>query len=255
MSPDSKPRVGIPFRTSAEEAVNKRDKYDFYVRSIERAGGQAVPVSLKLPPAELAALARSLDAAILPGSPSDVDPARYGAARQPATADADPGREHTDYALLENAFADGKPLLAICYGIQILNVFLGGTLIQDIATEIGVAVQHVRGGLPISEDRFHVASIATDNSLARLASGRQARDPVEERINTAHHQAIRALGRGLRVTAQAPDGVVEAVEWTGDTNWVVGVQWHPERMPGHALSEALFRQLVLAASGALRGAR
>ena len=252
MSPDSKPRIGIPFRTSAEEAVNKRDKYDFYVQSIERAGGQAVPVSLKLSPAELASLARSLDAVILPGSPADVDPARYAAPRHPATADADPGRERTDYALLENAFAGAKPLLAICYGIQVLNVFLGGTLVQHIADEIGTTVQHGRGGLPISEDRFHAAAIAKETGLARLASGAQPTAPVEARINTAHHQAIRAPGRSLRVTAQAPDGVIEAVEWTGDMNWVVGVQWHPERMPTHALSESLFRQLVLAASGVLR---
>ena len=253
MSPDSKPYVGIPFRTFAEEAGNKRDKYDFYIQSIERAGGHPVPVSLKLPPAELASLARSLDAVILPGSPADVDPARYGASRHPATADADPQRECTDYALLENAFADRKPVLAICYGIQILNVFLGGTLVQDIADELGTSIQHGRGGLPLSEDRFHPASIAAGNGLARLASGAQSAGPVEERINTAHHQAIRTSGRGLRVTAQAPDGVIEAVEWTGDANWVVGVQWHPERMPTHALSESLFHQLVLAATGVPRG--
>jgi len=255
MPPDSKPRVGIPYRTFAEEALNKRDKYDFYVQSIERAGGRAVPVSLKLPPAELDAFARSLDAVILPGSPADVDPARYGDPRHPAAADPDPDRERTDYALLENAFADRKPILAICYGIQILNVFLGGTLVPDIANEIGYAIEHGRGGLPPSEDRFHAAAIAPDTALARLAADSHGAAPHEERINTAHHQAIRDLGRGLRATAHAPDGVIEAVEWTGDSNSVAGVQWHPERMPGHALSEALFRQLVQAASGVRTGAR
>ena len=255
MSSDSKPRVGIPYRTVAEETVNKRDKYDFYVQSIERAGGQAVPVSLKLPQAELVSLARSLDAVILPGSPADVDPARYGAPRHPTTADADPQRECTDYALLENAFADRKPVLAICYGIQFLNVFLGGSLVQDIADEIGSSIQHGRGGLPLSEDRFHAAAIAKETALARLAAGAQLAEPIEARINTAHHQAIRTPGRGLRVTAQAPDGVIEAVECTGDSNWVVGVQWHPERMMGHALSEVLFRQLVLAVTGATSRAR
>jgi len=88
--------------------------------------------------------------------------------------------------------------------------------------------------------------IEPGSELARLAG------QAEERINSSHHQSIRAPGRGLRVTAQAPDGVIEAVEWTGDSNWVVGVQWHPERMMGHPLSEALFRQLVLAASAVLR---
>jgi len=249
MSSDSKPRVGIPYRTVAEETVNKRDKYDFYVQSIERAGGQAVPVSLRLSPAELAALARSLDAVILPGSPADVDPARYGASRHPATADADPQRERTDYALLENAFARGKPVLAICYGIQFLNVFLGGSLVQDIPGELASPVKHDRKGVPGGTDAFHSARIEPRSELARLAG------QAEERINSSHHQAIRAPGRGLRVTAQAPDGVIEAVEWTGDANWVVGVQWHPERMPGHALSEALFRQLVLAAAAVPQRAR
>ena len=246
MSSDSKPRVGIPYRTVAEEAVNKRDKYDFYVQSLERAGGQAVPVSLKLPQAELVSLARSLDAVILPGSPADVDPARYGAPRHPATADADPQRERTDYALLENAFADRKPVLAICYGIQILNVFLGGSLVQDIPGELASPVKHDRKGLPGGADAFHSVRIEPGSELARLAG------QAEERINSSHHQSIRTPGRGLRVTAQAPDGVIEAVEWTGDANWVVGVQWHPERMMGHPLSEALFRQLVLAASAVLR---
>ena len=246
MSSDPKPRVGIPYRTVAEEAVNKRDKYDFYVQSLERAGGQAVPVSLKLPQAELVSLARSLDAVILPGSPADVDPARYGAPRHPATADADPQRECTDYALLENAFADRKPVLAICYGIQILNVFLGGSLVQDISGELASPVKHDRKGLPGGADAFHSARIEPGSGLARLAG------QAEEQINSSHHQSIRTPGRGLRATAQAPDGVIEAVEWTGDANWVVGVQWHPERMMGHALSEALFRQLVLAASAVLR---
>jgi len=255
MSTDSRPRIGIPHRIVAEETINKRDKYDFYVQSVECAGGLVVPVSLKLPPPELGALARSLDAVVLPGSPADVDPARYGDARHAAAADPDPDRERTDYALLENAFAGCKPILAICYGIQILNVFLGGTLVQDIADEIGTSVQHSRGGLPLSEDRFHAAAIAAGSGLARLTCDTNGSSPVEERINTAHHQAIRDLGRGLRAVAHAPDGVIEAVEWDGDSNWVLGVQWHPERMPGHALSEALFRQLVQAASGVRTGAR
>ena len=132
MSPDSKPRVGVPYRTTAEEAVNKRDRYDFYLQAIHQAGGNPVEVSLNLSPANLEKLAASLDAVALPGSPSDVDPARYAAACLAATADADPQRERTDCALLDHAFAHHKPVLAICYGTQLLNVFLGGSLVQDI---------------------------------------------------------------------------------------------------------------------------
>ena len=91
--------------------------------------------------------------------------------------------------------------------------------------------------------------IEPGSELARLAG------QFEERINSSHHQSVREPGRGLRVTARAEDGVVEAVEWTGDSHWVFGAQWHPERMPGHALSEALFHQLVLAASAVPHRAR
>jgi len=132
-----RPRVGVPWRTAQEEAANNRPKIDKYLCAVERAGGEPVLLSLVSSPEELKRRAAELDAFLLPGSPADIDPAHFHAKRHPATADADPARERTDFAILEYALASGKPVLAICYGIQSLNVFLGGSLIQDIPSEIG----------------------------------------------------------------------------------------------------------------------
>ncbi len=234
----TRPRVGVPWRTAQEEADNNRPKIDNYLRAVEAGGGEAVLLSLEASPGELARQIESLDAFVLPGSPADVDPARYGARRRPECAEPDPKRERVDFALLDHAFAAKKPVLAICYGTQLLNVYLGGPLIQDIASELRSNIRHDReSGEP---DRTHAVRIE-GGRLERMAGAAGAT------VNSSHHQAIRAPGRGLRITAHAPDGVVEAVEWTGDGNWVLGVQWHPERMPGDALAQALFRALAGAA--------
>ena len=117
-------------------------KIDKYLHAVEGAGGEAVLLSLVSGTETLKREAENLDAVVLTGSPADVDPAHYGAKRHPAAADADAARERTDFALLEHALAAGKPVLAICYGIQSLNVFLGGSLIQDIPTELGTKICH-----------------------------------------------------------------------------------------------------------------
>lgn len=236
-----RPRVGIPYRTRNEELSGAREKYDKYVRAAQDAGGTVVEVSLALGRDELRKLAKSLDAVILPGSPADVNPSLYRAIQHEKTEPADADRERADYTLLESAFADGKPVLAICYGVQILNVFLGGTLIQDILSEVRTTIQHEREyGKP---EPFHSAQFESDSRVAKIAGA------SESKVNSSHHQAIREPGRNLRVVGRAPDGIIEAVEWTGDTNCVIGVQWHPERMMNDALARGLFRELISAARG------
>ncbi|MBZ5642716.1 MAG: gamma-glutamyl-gamma-aminobutyrate hydrolase family protein [Acidobacteriia bacterium] len=241
----ARPRVGVPWRTAAEEAANQRSKIDRYLRAVEQAGGEPVLVSLASTPSDLKRQAENLDAFVLSGSPADLDPAHFAAKRHPATADADAARERTDFAVLEHAFTSGKPVLAICYGIQSLNVFLGGSLVQDIPTELGTTICHSpeEDELPDgteTPDMIHGAQIG-QGRVRKLSVAPQAE------VNSWHHQSVLEPGLGLRVTARSADGVVEAVEWTMDENWVVGVQWHPERMPEDALAQALFRDLMSAA--------
>jgi putative glutamine amidotransferase len=183
---------------------------------------------------------------VLPGSPADVDPKRYRRENSGKSKRPDENREKVDFAILEHAFAEKKPVLAICYGCQTLNVFCNGTLTQDIHSERPKSVPHGHTDLPPGQtgDADHPATFTPGTRLRNLAGAEQ------RTINSSHHQAIEKEGEKLRVAARAPDGIIEAVEWTGDGNWVVGVQWHPERMPGDALAEALFASLVQATRAA-----
>jgi putative glutamine amidotransferase len=227
---------------AAEEAANKRSKIDNYLQAVEKAGGKAVLLSLASSADDLKREAIALDGFVLTGSPADVDPTHYGATRHPATDAADAARERADFTLLEHALIAAKPVLAICYGIQSLNVFLGGSLVQDIPSEIGKKIVHSpdEDELPDgadAPDAMHSVTIEPGHLYELFGT-------TSAEINSWHHQSVLQTAHGLRVTARAPDGVVEAVEWTDNSNWVVGVQWHPERMPNDSLACALFSQLI-----------
>jgi putative glutamine amidotransferase len=241
----NRPRIGIPWRTSQEEVTRNLPKLQNYLDAVEHAGGQPVAISLANPEALSSSLA-GFDGFVLPGSPADVNPLEYGSTNRGKSAPPDLAREDTDRAILSYAFGAQKPVLAICYGCQLLNVYLGGTLIQDIRTETGTTVAHRKKDLQPEppDDPTHEVRFTPLSQLAKLAGASQAVS------NSSHHQSIAKPGRQLRITGQAVDGVVEAVEWTGDANWVVGVQWHPERMRGDALASRLFSELVAAARGA-----
>lgn len=240
-----RPRVGIPWRTSLEETESNLAKVQNYQDAVRAAGGEPVLLSLK-DLQRLQELLPALDAFVLPGSPADVEPAAYGSVNRGKSAPADRPRETTDRAILKHAFSEKKPVLAICYGCQLLNVYLGGTLIQDLPTETGTTMPHSKDDVIAkpSTDPVHGAAFAETSRLARIAEG------VEARINSSHHQAVERVGKNLRVTAHALDGTIEGIEWTGDENWVVGVQWHPERMFGDAFSDRLFRHFIAAARSA-----
>lgn len=248
-----RPRVGIPWRTSADEdqarTTGQRGKTQDYLRAVERAGAEGILLPLK-DQKERDRLIPTLDAFVLPGSPADVEPQGYGSVNQGLSARADTAREETDRAILQHAFAEKKPVLAICYGCQLLNVYLGGTLIQDLKAETGTATPHrkkdlVPEGKPEpKDDPTHPATFESGSRLGALAGTSQAV------VNSSHHQAILEPGKDLRVTSRASDRTIEGVEWTGDSNWVTGVQWHPERMLGDALAERLFSDFVAAAAKA-----
>jgi putative glutamine amidotransferase len=237
-----KPRIGVPFRTKKEQLAGDRKNIARYIDAVHMGGAQAVEVPLDLAPAELKKLAETLDGIALSGSPADVDPVLFHAATHPKTAAADRDRERTDFALIEHCFAEKKPILAICYGIQSLNVFLGGSLLQDIPSEVPAAIQH-----DVKSDRgpetYHSVVLEPGSRLAKLAH-----DSAEARVNSSHHQSALAPGRGLRITARASDGVIEALEGTAHNHWVTAVQWHPERMVDEdAFARSIFRALTAAA--------
>ncbi len=235
-------KIGIPVPTSGDLEYNRKASPQ-YAEAVHGAGGEVVPLQLGLSVAELGAVATLCDGFVLPGSPADVDPALYGEEPDVATAGADPAREACDLRLLEHAAVKGKPILAICYGVQRLNVWCGGSLVQDLTP---VPVNHGAGGQVAVA---HSVWVAGQSLLAGLLSGAEA--PAEEEfrrlaVNSSHHQAISAPGEGLAVIARSvEDGVIEAVEGRIGDSVMVGVQWHPERSVGiSAASRALFTWLV-----------
>jgi putative glutamine amidotransferase len=190
---------------------------DSYVSAVQDAGGRAVllPVDARAP--EM--LVDLVDGLLLIGG-ADIDPATYGREREPGTETTYPDRDAFELAVLDAALAHDLPVLAICRGMQILNVAFGGTLRQDLADERGENIHRRRLG------RFD----GTENHIA-LDEGSLAALAAEESLHVAcchHHQAIDTLGEGLVVSGRAvEDGLPEAVE-AADGRWVLGVQWHPE---------------------------
>jgi len=241
----SRPRIAIPLPTSADESYNQRS-WPMYAAAVERAGGEAVKVDLNSSPAALRELARGCAGVLLPGSPADVDPARFGAELNPATNKADPAREAADWTLLEESERHRLPVLAICYGVQSLNVYQGGSLLQDL---LPLPVNHSAGRQVAVA---HSAEIAPESLLASLLTADEAPEKRGFRwlpVNSSHHQAIAEPGQYLRIVARCPeDGVIEAVERAYDPRdpwFVLGVQWHPERSVDISrASSAIFSRLI-----------
>ncbi|MEV6809216.1 gamma-glutamyl-gamma-aminobutyrate hydrolase family protein [Streptomyces sp. NPDC051132] len=196
-----------------------------YPRLVQRAGGLAAMLPPDAPAHAAAAVAR-LDGLVVAGGP-DVDPARYGAERSPRTGPPAPRRDAWELALIDAALAAGLPLLGICRGMQLLNVALGGTLVQHLdghAEAVGVF-----GGHPVKP--------VPGTRYGGIV-------PEELTVPTYHHQAVERLGEGLVPSAYAADGTVEAVELPADRGWALGVQWHPEM----GEDTRVMRALVMAAA-------
>lgn len=250
-----KPRIALPVPTSTDLAYNDRS-WPRYAEAIALAGGEPVRVDLTFGTDEVLTLAATCQGVCLPGSPADVNPGLYAAEADPATNPADPAREAVDFALLDHAYKNRKPVLGICFGVQSLNVYRGGTLVQDLTP---LPVNHSAGS---SVAVAHSALIAEHSMLGQLllrSDETKAEAPLTDGylrlpINTSHHQSVSQPGDGLRVVSRSPeDGVVEAVEadpTEAETpHFVLGVQWHPERSYEiSAASRALFARLVLEAS-------
>lgn len=239
-----KPRIAIPIPTSRDLEYNQRS-WPKYAEAVAQAGGEPVEVPLDASPAEIANLASSCQGVLLPGSPADVNPHKYGQEADPATAPADLPRENVDELLLQDAHNLHKPLLTICYGTQSLNVWRGGTLVQDLT---GPQPVNHKAGAPVAI--AHTAIVAPDSILGGVVSSEEAPESegfLRLPINSSHHQAVGIPGDNLRIVARCPqDGVIEAVEGgQSPDHFVLGVQWHPERSyPISAASRALFARFV-----------
>lgn len=237
--------IAIPEPTSTDAAYNQRSM-PRYLAALEAEGTTVKVIPLDERQDRVARMLAEVQGVLLPGSGFDVDPERYGEAREPECGPADSARAAVDELLLQDAFNLRKPILAICHGTQTLNVWRNGSLIQDLRTE----VNH-RPGRDVVE--AHAVRITKGSRLSRIiAAAGETADSAERvvQVNSSHHQAVRVPGDNLIVTAVSPkDGVIEAVELDAADHFVVGVQWHPERTYAQsAVSRALFAEFVRAAS-------
>ena len=214
------PRIAIPVPHSGDREYAER-ALPQYEEAVRLAGGEPVRIELDQTPAQVMKQIERCDAVLLPGSKADVDPQKYGADRHQKTATADSKRDTVDELLLQDAYNMRKPVLAICYGLQILNVYRSGTLVQHIES----AINHSAGR---AVERAHTVDIASDSQLAAIVGA--DKNNAEVAVNSSHHQSADVVGDGLRVVARSPlDGVIEALEGTLPGHFVLAVQWHPER--------------------------
>ncbi len=216
-----------------------------YSHAVEMAGGAPILIPLQVGQASLRRIYEQLDGLIFSGG-GDVDPTRYGAPTlSPHTTEIDPARDEVEIQLARWAVEDNKPLLAICRGVQVLNVALGGTLIQHIPDEVPHALPHEAHSDEAFQRLAHEVTV-TPGSKLHIALGLNG-DRLS--VNSLHHQALAKIGRGLRVVARAGDGIVEGVE-IPDRRFIVGVQWHPEALVDTVPPmRHLFESLVSAARG------
>jgi putative glutamine amidotransferase len=234
-----KPRIAIPEPCSYDLEYSNR-ALPPYVRAVEAAGGEPVVISLKSAPEEIARAITLCAAVLLPGSKADVDPQKYNAEKRSETAPADQPRDAADELLLQDAYNLSKPVFGICYGLQSLNVWRTGTLVQHIDSK----VNHAAGR---KIEIAHKVVVAADSLLAREILRGQVETVVP--VNSSHHQSAEVVGDGLRAVACCPeDGVIEAIEGTEPEHYVLAVQWHPERtFEQDPVSGNLFRGFIQAA--------
>jgi putative glutamine amidotransferase len=231
---------GIPDGLPESWVMNQR-----YFRPVLELGG--LPWMIPLLHDDLGTLRGiydHLDGLLIPGG-VDMNPQTYGEDVLPVCGVLDPARDAVELQLTRWAATDGKPILGLCRGEQVINVAMGGSLYQDVGSQLAGAMMHeyypTRG-----YTRTHLAHHVDVAPATRL---RDLLVDATVPVNSMHHQAVKRLGDGLVATAFAPDGVIEAIEGTGDS-FLVGVQWHPEMFEAHEPSTRhLFREFVEAAKG------
>jgi putative glutamine amidotransferase len=234
------PRIAIPVPHSGDREYAERSLPQ-YEEAVRLAGGDPVRIELDQAPGEVTKQMERCDAVLLPGSRADVDPQKYNAARHDKTAAADAKRDQVDELLLRDAYKMHKPVLGICYGLQSLNVYRSGSLLQHIDSP----VDHSPGR---TVAKAHTITVEPQSKLAEIVGANTA-----VTVNSSHHQSADAVGDGLRVVARSPeDGIIEALEGTTAGHFVLAVQWHPERSVTETPevaepAKAIFRAFIEAA--------
>jgi putative glutamine amidotransferase len=218
-------------------------KLEDYRQAILHVGGEPRILDPSMPIEQALA---GIDGLMLTGG-DDVAPSRYGEEAHPTVVEAEAGRDEFEIGLINSARARQLPILAICRGVQMLNVACGGTLVQDIPSQLTGALTH---SLPVPPNLAyslaHEVWVEKDSLLSKLLRERLADDTCE--VNSRHHQAVKDVARGFRVSATAPDGVIEAIEDPAAT-FCLGVQWHPENFFRTGEFRSLFEGFVEAAQG------
>jgi len=215
-----RPRIAIPIphggdRDYAERAIPQ------YEEAVRLAGGEPIRIELDQAPAQILKQVERCDGVLLPGSKADIDPQKYGSARHPKTNAADHRRDAVDELLLQDAYHRQKPVLAICYGLQTLNVYRKGTLVQHIES----TTSHSAGR---TVPHAHDVEIRPGSQLAAIVGTGNTEATIP--VNSSHHQSADKIGEGLQVVARSPlDGVIEGLEGTLPNHFVLAVQWQPER--------------------------
>ena len=213
--------VAVTAGTRQDGDTNRVRLTAAYVTALENAG----LIPLIVPPLSsaraAAAVLDSVAGLVLTGG-GDIDPALYGEKRHEKVHSVNAARDATEAALIEAARTRGMPVLAICRGIQMLNVALGGTLVQDIASQCETDIAHDEDGP--RDSRTHEIAIEPGSLIAAAVGAEHVT------VNSFHHQSVKKVAEGMRVTARSPDGIIEAIESTDEAWWVMAVQWHPEEM-------------------------
>ncbi len=220
-----KPLIGIPSSSDCETPGGTATAYMLrrtYVECVRRAGGAVVVIPPCRDEELLRATYASLAGLLLAGG-GDIEPHHYGRPVEARNTYVDPDRDHAELLLTRWALGDDLPVLAICRGIQMLNVALGGTLIQDIPSQAPSTVVHHPGPGAVRSEPRHAVAVEAGSRLAAIL-GR-----VQADVNSFHHQAVDGVAPALTVVARAPDAIVEALECS-ERRFVLGVQWHPEEM-------------------------
>jgi putative glutamine amidotransferase len=243
---DHRPRIGITMRIELETDRFYLSRH--YSEAVEAAGGAPLHLSLIPNREHIAAVVNGLDGILLPGSDSDVDPLRYGREPHQALGHVHSIKDETDLLVLEQVEQKRLPLFGICFGMQVLNVSRGGTLIQDIASQVPGAIKHEQG--PQRDRPSHRVRLLEESRLASLAQ----RDSAV--VNSHHHQAIESVGRDLVASAWTADGLVEALEDPRSDRFVMAVQWHPELgWERDSFSQALFACFISEAEKHMQSTR